>query len=206
MYILNKLGLTLELLDDLSYKSEMNISFKRSLRRFDKAELIEELKRARIWYNQQAILDALPIDSRIKSIGSSMIKFDKYYPDMNFSSVLNDILGFRAICSNYEEVLELEMEKNIRLVDMSEGKFNDDGYRGIHVYYQKSNYHYPVEIQLNTYYDRQFNDWLHDKFYKRGYNNKIGRILRIKYEDGKIKTRREFEEVLKDVLSNSKEI
>jgi len=52
LYILNKLGLTLELLDDLSYKSEMNISFKRSLRRFDMAELIEELKRAIIWYNQ----------------------------------------------------------------------------------------------------------------------------------------------------------
>lgn len=30
-----------------------------------------------------------------------MIKFDKYYPDMNFSSVLNDILGFREIYSGY---------------------------------------------------------------------------------------------------------
>ena len=60
------------------------------------------------------------------------------------------------ICSNYEEVLELEIENN-RLVDMSEGKFNDDGYRGVHVYFQKSNYHYPIEIQFNTYYNRQFN-------------------------------------------------
>ena len=25
-------------------------------------------------------------------------------------------------------------------------------------------------IQLNTYYDRQFNDWMHDKFYKRGFD------------------------------------
>lgn len=33
-------------------------------------------------------------------------------------------------------------------------------------YYQKDNYHYPIEIQFNTYYDRQLNDWLHDKFYK----------------------------------------
>lgn len=89
---------------------------------------------------------------------------------------------------------------------MSEGKFNDDGYRGVHVYFQKSNYHYPIEIQFNTYYNRQFNYWLHDKFYKKDYDNKIGRILRIKYEDCKIKTRRKFAEVLKDVLSDSKEI
>lgn len=48
---------------------------------------------------------------------------------------------------------------------MSKGKSNDDGYRGIHVYYQKDNYHYPIEIQFDTYYDRQLNDWLHNRFY-----------------------------------------
>ena len=47
---------------------------------------------------------------------------------------------------------------------MSKGKSNDDGYRGVHVYYQKDNKHYPIEIQFNTYSDRQLNDWLHDKF------------------------------------------
>lgn len=61
---------------------------------------------------------------------------------------------------------------------MSKGKSNDDGYRGIHVYYQKDNYYYSIEIQLNTYYDIQFNDCLHDKFYKRGFDNNIGQILR----------------------------
>lgn len=53
----------------------------------------------------------------------------------------------------------------------------DDGYRGVHVYYQKDNFHYPIEIQFNTYYDRQFNDWMHDKFYKRGYSDQVGIIL-----------------------------
>lgn len=72
----------------------------------------------------------LPIDLRIKSIGSASIKFDRY-PDSTFSRVFNDILGFRSICSNYEEVLSLKKENKIRIVDMSKGKTLDDGYRGV---------------------------------------------------------------------------
>lgn len=142
---------------------------------------------------------------RIKSIGSASIKFDRY-PNSTFSRVFNDILGFRSICSNYEEVLSLEAEEKIRVVDMSKGKTHDDGYRGVHVYYQKDNTHYPIEIQFNTYYDRQFNDWMHDKFYKRGYDDKIGIILRNLYEDGKIKSSKEFEGVLANVLPNCEKI
>ena len=40
---------------------------------------------------------------------------------------------------------------------MSNGKAVDDGYRGVHVYYQKSGKHYPIEIQFNTLFDRQLN-------------------------------------------------
>ena len=204
MYVLNKFGLKIEILESLSYKSELGISFKRSLGRFNKDDVIKDIKKARLWYNQKKIIDSLPIDSRIKSIGSAIIKFDKFYPEVNFSSVFNDILGFRAVCADYSEVLELELEKDIRIVDMSKWKSNDEGYRGIHVYYQRDNFHYPIEIQLNTYYDRQFNGWMHDKFYKRGFGNNIGQILRKEYEGGKIRSRKEFEEVLKYVLFNCK--
>lgn len=89
---------------------------------------------------------------------------------------------------------------------MSKGKKNDDGYRGVHVYYQKDNFHYPIEIQFNTYYDRQFNNWMHDLFYKRGYDDAIGRYLRKSYEDGRIKNIEEFKEVLANVLPNSEKI
>ena len=99
-----------------------------------------------------------------------------------------------------------ETEDKIRVVDMSKGKTRDDGYRGVHVYYQKDNFHYPIEIQFNTYYDRQFNDWMHDKFYKRGYSDQVGIILRKLYEGGKIKSLKEFEEVLANVLSHCEEI
>ena len=205
MYVLEKIGLSVDILESLSYHTGLSVSMKRTLRHYDKSEVLEDIRKARQWYNKQAILYQLPVDLRIKSIGSASIKFDRHLNSI-FSSVFNDILGFRSICPNYEEVLSLETEKKIRIVDLSEGKKHDDGYRGVHVYYQKDNYYYPIEIQFNTYYDRQFNDWLHDKFYKRGYADEIGVSLRKAYEDGKIKTVEEFEEVLADVLSNCKKI
>ena len=47
---------------------------------------------------------------------------------------------------------------------------------------------------------------MYDKFYKRGYDNKIGTVLWKQYEDDKIKPLEEFEEVLADVLSCGKKI
>ena len=120
--------------------------------------------------------------------------------------VFNDMLGFRALCDNYEDVLCLNDCDRIRVADMSQGKSHDDGYRGIHVYFQLSSFHYPIEIQYNTYYDRQLNNWLHKYIYKRNYNNTIGCTLRKAYESGKIRTEQEFKEVLHHVLSDCKEI
>lgn len=148
MYILDKVGLSIEILESLSYKTNLTVSMKRTLRHFNKEDVLEDIRNARLWYNEQNVLYSLPIDLRIKSIGSASIKFDRY-PDSIFSRVFNDILGFRSICSNYEEVLSLKKEEKIRVVDMSKGKTHDDGYRGVHVYYQKDNQHYPIEIQFN---------------------------------------------------------
>ena len=49
------------------------------------------------------------------------------------------MLGFRTLCDNYEEVLLLSDIDKIRVADMSQGKANDDGYRGVHVYFQADN-------------------------------------------------------------------
>ena len=67
-------------------------------------------------------------------------------------------------------------------------------------------WYYPIEIQYNTYYDRQLNNWLHKYIYKKNYNNMIGCTLRKAYESGKIRTEQEFKEVLHHVLSDCKEI
>lgn len=76
----------------------------------------------------------------------------------------------------------------------------------MHVYFQLSGYHYPIEIQYNTYYDRQLNNWLHKYVYKRNYTINIGFLLRNEYEDGKIRNEKEFLEVLNHVLLNCKKI
>ena len=95
------------------------------------------------------------------------------------------------------------MLRNFRIADMTNGKANDDGYRGIHVYFQLDRKHYPIEIQYNTYYDRQFNDWLHKYVYKKKYDNSIGCYLRKRYESAKILSEKEFKEGLDHLLLES---
>ena len=124
------------------------------------------------------------------------------YPDHQTRKVFNDVLGFRAFCDSYDQILD-EDSSQFRIADMSSGKAVDDGYRGIHVYYQKSGKHYPIEIQFNTLFDGQLNNWLHDYLYKKSYPIETGRIMREKYESGSIRNEHEFKEVLNNVLSGS---
>ena len=71
------------------------------------------------------------------------------------------------------------------------------------MYYQKSGRHYPIEIQFNTLFDRQLNNWHHDYLYKKNYPIETGRVMREKYECGLIRNEHEFKEVLNNVLSGS---
>lgn len=193
-------GLSVEILNALSYKSELGLSLKKNIHYFQKESVISEMEKMTEWLFQQEILDEIALDYRIKSIQSIGAKYDRYYPDRQMRQVFNDILGFRAFCNDYNDVLALGSEE-FRIVDMSKGKRHDDGYRGVHLYYQKDNFHYPIEIQFNTFYDRQLNNWLHDYLYKKGYPDEIGRKLRAEYEAGKIRSDEEFKEVLKCAIS-----
>ena len=116
--------------------------------------------------------------------------------------MFNDVLGFRAFCDSYDQILD-EDSSQFRIADMSSGKAVDDGYRGIHVYYQKSGKHYPIEIQFNTLFDGQLNNWLHDYLYKKSYPIETGCIMREKYESGLIRNEHECKKVLNNVLSGS---
>ena len=199
--ILEVNGLSAEILSNLSYKTHLNKSLKQTFRHFDRDELIAELCEMADWLDEQQLLTQIALDYRIKSVASIIGKYDRYL-DANkpVNKVFNDILGFRAFCDNYEDVLSLNSPL-FRVADMSTGKANDDGYRGVHLYFQLDNEHYPIEIQYNTLYDRQMNNWLHDCVYKKGYPNQIGQKRRFFYEDGKIKNISEFQEVLDCVLS-----
>lgn len=204
--VLKRDGLSLDILEKLSYHSNLGTSLKKNVHYFNKETLFEELNKMNEWYDSNNVLHNLTIDYRIKSIHSAILKYERYFPNHQTRKVFNDILGFRALCDNYEEILNLAKFEHIRIVDMSGGKSKDDGYRGVHVYYQLSGYHYPIEIQYNTYYDRQLNNWLHKYVYKRNFPLQIGLTLRTEYENGRIKNEEEFKEVLKNVLFNCKEI
>lgn len=203
---LEKNGLSVQILQELGYKSRMGKSLANSLRRFDKGALFEEVSEMIRFYQAADILDYVDLDYRIKSVDSCRRKYDKFYPEMRLEKVFNDILGFRMLTDSYEALLGDGIPKEMRIVDMSHGKAEDDGYRGVHVYFQPSHMHYPIEIQANTYYDRQLNNWLHKYLYKKGYPGSVGRMLRHEYEGGRILSEQQFEEVLSHVLSHSEEI
>lgn len=195
-------GLSLDTLDALSYESHLEIPLKKNLHYFDKNMLIAELIEMTEWLDEQEILSNIALDYRIKSLDSILLKYKRYYPAHQTRKVFNDILGFRAFCDNYDSILKEELPK-FRISDMTKGKAIDDGYRGVHVYYQKSGRHYPIEIQFNTLFDRQLNNWLHDYLYKKNYPIETGKIMRDKYENGLIRNEYEFKEVLDNVLFNS---
>lgn len=203
---LEKNGLSIDILRELSYKSKMGKSLVNSLRKFEKGSLFKEVSEMIRFYQEAEILDNVDLDYRVKSEDSCIRKYEKFYPEMRLEKVFNDILGFRMLIDSYNTLLEGEIPQEVRIVDMSNGKANDDGYRGVHLYYQPNHFYYPIEIQANTYYDRQLNNWLHKYLYKRGYSDSVGRMLRQEYENGKILREQEFEEVLKHVLSDSEEI
>ncbi len=169
---------------------------------FEKEQIFAELVKVNSWYDEFDELHDLALDYCIKSVQSSVLKYHRYYPDHQARKVFDDLLGFRSLCDNYEDVLALQEIPELRVADMSQGKANDDGYRGIHVYYQLDGHHYPIEIQYNTYYDRQFNNWLHKYIYKKNYKNEIGLKLRKMYESAKIQTEQDFKEALEHVLSD----
>ena len=200
--LLEKDGLSIETLTALSYKTCLDKSLKRNLHHFDKDALLIDVDEAISFLdNQGELLENIAIDYRIKSEQSAHHKYERYFPDMLAEKVFNDLLGFRSLCDSYSDILALSSENHFRVSDITKGKANDDGYRGVHVYFQIDHFHYPIEIQYNTYYDRQLNNWLHSFLYKKGYDNSIGKRMRQEYELGKIKSDIDFEEVLKNVLS-----
>ena len=195
-------GLSVKILDALSFESHLESPLKKNLHYFDKDLLIDELVTMTEWLDEQEILSGIALDYRIKSLDSILLKYNRYYPDHQTRKVFNDILGFRAFCDSYDQILK-EKTSQFRIADMIKGKAADDGYRGVHVYYQKSGRHYPIEIQFNTLFDRQLNNWLHDYLYKRDYPMETGKMIREKYESGLIRNENEFKEALNNVLSGS---
>ena len=191
--ILEVNGLSVEILEQLSYPSSLGISLKKTLRHVDKEALLQEMETMADWLDEQTLLSEIALDYRIKSISSISQKYERYInSSRHLSQVFNDVLGFRAFCDSYEDVLAMQSDW-FSVADLSNGKADDDGYRGVHLYFQKDNFHYPIEIQFNTLYDRQLNNWLHDYLYKKQqFSNTVGKEMRQRYENGLIRNEKQF--------------
>ena len=152
-----------ETLDILSYKSTLGKSLKQiSLRETPLQKILEDIERYRASYIDVLIQENL-IGSRFKSDDSIMRKYGKTIrTGGGFKQCFNDVLGFRLRFEQYPE----EFPDYFRVVDLRKGKKVDDGYHAIHLYYQRDNLAYPIEIQLWCGVDYLFNIWSDRYIYK----------------------------------------
>lgn len=177
-----------EVLDILSYKSTLGQSLKQiSLRETPLPLIMEDIARYRASYIDILVQENL-IGSRFKSDDSIMRKYEKTLKNNGgFKQCFNDILGFRLRFDKYPE----SYPEHFRVVDLRNGKKEDDGYHAMHLYYQKDNLAYPIEIQLWCGKDYLFNIWSHRYVYKYK-NAQIGQILYEEYKNSKILTEQDF--------------
>lgn len=198
-----------ESLQAWSYESRLQKSLKNTLRKFDARELEQDATAcirhmnslARDIQSELSTLNTLA-GFRTKSVHSALLKFKRYPAKRSVTDVCNDLLSIRLI-ENYVAVLtSIESNESFRVVDMRSGKKHDDGYRGLHLYYKKSNRHYPIEIQVWSPEDAMLNTWLHMYAYKYT-DAPIGLELKERFDKGELKTEKDFEKELEDVLRNS---
>lgn len=189
-----------EQLDKLSYRSQLGKSLKQiSLRSTPLEDILEDIGRYRAEYIDTLIQDNL-IGSRFKSDDSIMRKYKKTLDNnWGFKQCFNDVLGFRLKFDEYPT----EFPDYYRVVDLRNGKQIDDGYRAIHLYYQKDSYHYPIEIQLWCADDYQYNVWSHLHVYKYD-SPEIGKKLHDEYFKRGINTEEEFVKLLEEVKGNGR--
>lgn len=187
------------ILERISYRSQLGKSLKNTLRKFNKEELFDEINSLILYFTEHE--NIITHEHRIKSLQSCNLKYKKYYPSVEVEKVFNDILGIRIIVNDYTVVDNIILPDGVKIADMRNGKANDDGYRGIHMYYQKDHYHYPIEIQFMTSKDRQFNEWLHIFLYKYASDNLIGVRLRQLYDNGIINTEEDFRKEMQSLCA-----
>ncbi|MGL5087072.1 MAG: hypothetical protein ACRC68_15390 [Clostridium sp.] len=184
-----------EILDQLSYKSALNKSLKQiSLRETPLDKILEDIAKYRSNYIDILIQENL-IGSRFKSDDSILRKYDKTLKNQGgFKQCFNDILGFRLKFNEYPT----EYPSYFRVVDLRKGKKIDDGYHAIHLYYQRDNLAYPIEVQLWCGEDYNFNIWSHRYVYKYK-QPEIGKKLYDEYKSGIIDSEEKFIKRLKEL-------
>lgn len=175
-------------LDLLSYRSTLGQSLKQiSLSATPIDKILDDIAKYRSSYIDILVQENL-IGSRFKSEDSIMRKYKKTIANHGgFKQCFNDVLGFRLHFDEYPDTYP----DYFRVVDLRGGKLVDDGYRAIHLYYQRDNLAYPIEVQLWCGKDYYFNIWSHQYVYKYK-RPEIGQKLYQEYLAGVIQTEQDF--------------
>lgn len=177
-----------EILDMLSYRSGLGQSLKQiSLRETPLERILDDISKYRSSYIDVLVQENL-IGSRFKSEDSILRKYEKTLrAGGGFKQCFNDVLGFRLRFEEYPDAFP----DYFRVVDLRQGKKIDDGYRAIHLYYQRDNLAYPIEVQLWCGKDFLFNLWSHRHVYKYQ-TPEVGQTLYQEYSSGLIQTEQDF--------------
>lgn len=177
-----------EILDMLSFRSSLGQSLKQiSLRETPLERILDDISKYRASYIDVLVQENL-IGSRFKSEDSILRKYEKTLrTGGGFKQCFNDILGFRLRFGEYPDTFP----EYFRVVDLRGGKKIDDGYRAVHLYYQRDNLAYPIEVQLWCGRDYLFNLWSHKHIYKYR-APEVGRELYQEFSDGLIQTEEDF--------------
>lgn len=186
-----------DVLDLLSYRSTLGQSLKQiHLSRTPIEAILEDIAKYRESYIETFVQENL-IGSRFKSDDSILRKYEKVLrTGGGFKQCFNDVLGFRL---KFDEC-PTEFPDYFRVVDLRQGKQVDDGYRAIHLYYQRDSWSYPIEVQLWCGRDFFFNIWSHQYAYKYS-SETIGLHLRELFDAGDIQTEQAFKNKLKELTS-----
>lgn len=184
-----------DILDMLSYHSTLGQSLKQiSLRGTPIETILDDIAKYRASYIDTLVQENL-IGSRFKSEDSILRKYQKTIASHGgFKQCFNDVLGFRLRFDEYPDTFP----DYFRVVDLRNGKQIDDGYRAIHLYYQRDNLAYPIEVQLWCERDYYFNLWSHQYIYKYK-SPEVGQRLYQEYAVGLIKTEQEFQKRLQEL-------
>lgn len=184
-------------LDLLSYRSTLGQSLKQiHLSRTPIEVILEDIAKYRESYIETFVQENL-IGFRFKSDDSILRKHEKVLrTGGGFKQCFNDVLGFRLKFDEYPT----EFPDYFRVVDLRQGKQVDDGYRAIHLYYQRDSWSYPIEVQLWCGRDFCFNIWSHQYAYKYS-SETIGLHMRELFDAGDIQTEQAFKNKLKELTS-----
>lgn len=183
------LFLSEDILKEISYTSTLPQSLKTiSLRKTPLELILADIENYRDIYSDKVILQSNIIGSRFKSEDSILKKYQKTLrTNGGFKQCFNDVLGFRLHFEHYPK----EFPSYFRVVDLRNGKQIDDGYRAIHLYYQRDSHSYPIEVQLWCEEDYLFNLWSHMYVYKYS-TPEIGKRLYELYTAKEIKNEDDF--------------